>query len=476
MSWLPSSEKPKSETIRPSCYGSPGRFYRIRGLTLECKRTSNSPMGHALVRHAGRAAAFTLPPLAPALAFERLNTRIFLRSRKGAMTTLAVRFTASLFFLFLFLTALNRPASGGTGQVGLHAVVDSAVLPVMEQYGISGMAVGITVQGERFVFNYGVQSTSGLQPVTDRTLFEIGSVSKTFTALLASYAEAAGRLSMSGKITEYMPGLRGSAFDNVSLINLATYTSGGLPLQVPAGITGKNQLASYFKNWQPLYEPGTHRDYSNPSIGLLGVIAAGALNQTFTAAVEEQLLAPLGMTRTFYNVPQKELAHYAQGYNKENKPVRLNAGRLSMEAYGIKSCAPDMLTYLEALMGVRPVSVQMRSAMDNILIGRFRVGGMTQCLAWERYAYPARLETLLQGNSDSIIFGSPEATPVVLPESLQESTLMNKTGSTNGFSTYVVFVPARKTGIVLMANKNLPIAERVRLAWRLLVLLETEGT
>jgi beta-lactamase class C len=49
--------------------------------------------------------------------------------------------------------------------------------------------------------------------------------------------------------------------------------------------------------------------------------------------------------------------------------------------------------------------------------------------------------------------------------------LINKTGSTNGFAAYVAFVPARRLGIVLLTNKNSPIAARVRAAFEILTQL-----
>lgn len=52
--------------------------------------------------------------------------------------------------------------------------------------------------------------------------------------------------------------------------------------------------------------------------------------------------------------------------------------------------------------------------------------------------------------------------------------LINKTGSTNGFGAYVVFVPARQIGVVMLANRNLPIPERVRAAYQILKALDAQ--
>jgi beta-lactamase class C len=101
--------------------------------------------------------------------------------------------------------------------------VDRAIRPVMEKCGIPGMAVGIIVGGKLYVFNYGLASTETRRPVTRDTFFELGSVSKTFTATLASYAQNSGHLSLSDKTSKYLPSLPGSKFGDASLLNLGTH-------------------------------------------------------------------------------------------------------------------------------------------------------------------------------------------------------------------------------------------------------------
>ncbi len=71
-------------------------------------------------------------------------------------------------------------------QDRIKRAVDAAILPVMAKYHIPGIAVGVTFKGKPYVFSYGVASTETHQRVTHDTLFEIGSVTKTFTATLAT--------------------------------------------------------------------------------------------------------------------------------------------------------------------------------------------------------------------------------------------------------------------------------------------------
>lgn len=159
--------------------------------------------------------------------------------------------------------------AAGDESVEVESTVAQIIQPLMHRYAIPGMAVGIIIKGHSHVYDYGVASKAG-GPVTRRTLFEIGSISKTFTATLASFAQVQGKLSFSDGVSHYLPALRGSNMDQVSLLNLATHTPGGMPLQVPDNIHNDDELMAYLKGWKPTYAPGSYRTYSNPSIGLLG--------------------------------------------------------------------------------------------------------------------------------------------------------------------------------------------------------------
>ena len=81
--------------------------------------------------------------------------------------------------------------------------------------------MAVSVEGKQHFFNYGVASKASGQKVTKDTIFEIGSISKTFTATLASYARARGALSLSDNASQYWPALAGSSFDRISLLDLA---------------------------------------------------------------------------------------------------------------------------------------------------------------------------------------------------------------------------------------------------------------
>ncbi len=360
-------------------------------------------------------------------------------------------------------------------QHRIQAEVDAAIRPVMEKYDIPGVAVGITVAGETYVFCYGVASTESRQPVTRNTLFEIGSVTKTLTATLASYAQVTGDLSLSDKTGKYLPTLRDSQFGNVSLLNLGTHTPGGLPLQVPENIRNRNELMQYFKHWRPAYAPGTYRTYSNLGIGMLGLITAQSMGQDFSKLMEQRIFPALGMKSSYIHVPKSKMADYAQGYTRQDAPIRMAAGTLSSEAYGIKSTAPDMVRFLEANMDSIQMDKRLQRAITETHTGYFKTPPMTQDLVWEQYSYPVALKTLLEGNSSAMALSATPVTAIQPPEAPHEDVWINKTGSTNGFGTYVAFIPEKRLGIVILANKNYPIDARVSAAYKILTTLANEN-
>jgi beta-lactamase class C len=370
--------------------------------------------------------------------------------------------------------AMFLPSRGDAptrAEAQTESVVAQTIRPLMERYAIPGMAVGIVVQGHTYVFNYGVSSKATGKPVASDTLFEVGSVSKTFTATLAAYAQVMGKLSLSDSASNYLPALRGSAFDNVKLLNLGTHTPGGLPLQVPGDVTNDAQLMAYLRSWKPAYAPGTYRTYSNPSIGLLGVIVAKAMNEDFATLMEGMLFPALGMKNSFLNVPSAQMENYAQGYTKDDAPIRLTVGVLGLETYGVRTTAGDLLRYLEANMRMLDLDSNVQRAIDDTHTGYYRSGPMIQDLIWEQYRSPVVLETLLAGNSEKMLLGANPAEQLDPPSPPRDAVLIDKTGSTNGFGTYVAFVPAKKFGIVLLANKSYPIDERVKAAYAIMTQL-----
>jgi beta-lactamase class C len=134
----------------------------------------------------------------------------------------------------------------------------------------------------------------------------------------------------------------------------------------------------------------------------------------------------------------------------------------------VKTSARDLLQFVEINMNSARQEVKLRQAILDTHTGYFKLGAMTQDLIWEQYAYPFQVDALVEGNSSKVAFETHVVTALNPPQPAQQAVWINKTGGTSGFAAYAAFVPAKKFGIVVLANKNYPNEPRVRLADRIM--------
>lgn len=354
----------------------------------------------------------------------------------------------------------------------LQATVDGVIEPLMREQHIAGMAVAVYAKGQSHYFSYGWAGKADKQPVSRDTLFEVGSVSKTYTATLAALASAEGKLDLAAPASRYQPALAKAPLGSASVLQLGTYSGDCLPLQFPEAVQTPEQTLAWLQHWQRRFAPGTYRCYSNPSLGLFGDLAARAQQKPFAAVMSEQLLPRLGLKHTYLEVPASARGLYAQGYDANDKPVRVNPGPYADQAYGIKTSASDLLRFVQLQLQPGALDPALGQAIAITQSGYFQVGPMTQGLGWERYAYPVSLDTLLAYNGAKVIRGENPVRALQPALPAEPAAWYNKTGATGGFGAYVAFVPAKQMGIVLLANRNYPNEERVRAAQRILSSLE----
>lgn len=370
-----------------------------------------------------------------------------------------------------------EPDSAPPGDTAeqLRGVVDAAIQPVLDAHDIPGMAVALTLDGQVYFYNYGVAELATGKPVTENTLFEVGSVSKTVAAAMTTYAQVTGALSLDDHPSRFLPALAGSAVDAATLIHLGTYTPGGLPLQFPNEVTDHDSMVQYYQQWQPDVAPGVIRRYSNPSIGLMGHLAGIALGDGYDAAVESILYPALNMPNSFIRVPESAMVNYAWGYNADNQPIRVNPGMFDGEAYGVKTTTADFIRFVQANLNPSSLDDSWRQAIEETHRGYFRLNAMTQALAWELYEFPVALDTLLAGSAMGVVMENNPVQRIDPPVIATSPTLYHKTGSTNGFGAYVLFVPAERFGIVMLANRNYPNAARITAAYDILQGIRKNG-
>lgn len=365
--------------------------------------------------------------------------------------------------LFIFNTSIY--AGNTPKEQEIKKLVDQNFKPLLEKYDVPGMAVGVIQNNKKYETYYGLQSVQDKKAVNSNTIFELGSVSKLFTATAGGYAKTNGKISFEDTSGKYWKELKNTPIDQVNLLQLATYTSGNLGLQFPDEVQTDQQVLTFFKDWKPKNSIGEYRQYSNPSIGLFEKVVTLSMNKPFDQVLEKTIFPDLGLKHSYVNVPKTQMQNYAFGYNQENQPIRVNPGPLDAPAYGVKSTLPDMLSFIDANLNPQKYPADIRRAIDETHKGFYQVGTMYQALGWEEFSYPAPLQTLLDSNSEQIVMKPNKVTVISKEPSVK---MFHKTGSTNGFGTYVVFIPKENIGLVMLTNKRIPNEERIKAAYAVL--------
>ncbi|EMW6594889.1 ADC family extended-spectrum class C beta-lactamase [Acinetobacter baumannii] len=365
--------------------------------------------------------------------------------------------------LFIFSTSIY--AGNTPKDQEIKKLVDQNFKPLLEKYDVPGMAVGVIQNNKKYEMYYGLQSVQDKKAVNSSTIFELGSVSKLFTATAGGYAKNKGKISFDDTPGKYWKELKNTPIDQVNLLQLATYTSGNLALQFPDEVKTDQQVLTFFKDWKPKNSIGEYRQYSNPSIGLFGKVVALSMNKPFDQVLEKTIFPALGLKHSYVNVPKTQMQNYAFGYNQENQPIRVNPGPLDAPAYGVKSTLPDMLSFIHANLNPQKYPADIQRAINETHQGRYQVNTMYQALGWEEFSYPATLQTLLDSNSAQIVMKPNKVTAISKEPSVK---MYHKTGSTTGFGTYVVFIPKENIGLVMLTNKRIPNEERIKAAYAVL--------
>ncbi|KJW97527.1 beta-lactamase [Enterobacter roggenkampii] len=372
----------------------------------------------------------------------------------------------------LLLSVASAAFAAPMSEKQLAEVVERTVTPLMNAQAIPGMAVAVIYQGQPHYFTFGKADVAANKPVTPQTLFELGSISKTFTGVLGGDAIARGEITLGDPVIKYWPELTGKQWQGIRMLDLATYTAGGLPLQVPDEVTDTASLLRFYQNWQPKWKPGTTRLYANTSIGLFGALAVKPSGMSYEQAMTTRVFKPLKLDHTWINVPKAEEAHYAWGY-RDGKTVHVSPGMLDAEAYGVKTNVQDMASWV--MVNMMPDSLQDSPLKHGIALAQsryWRVGAMYQGLGWEMLNWPVDAQTVVGGSDNKVALAPLPAREVNPPAPPVKASWVHKTGSTGGFGSYVAFIPEKQLGIVMLANKSYPNPARVEAAYRILDALQ----
>lgn len=256
----------------------------------------------------------------------------------------------------------------------MKGTVDALVSPLLAQQQHLGLVVGLQIGNRSVVYGCGALDETRSTVPNERTVFEIGSINKVFTATLLATIVEEGRVFLNTPLRSLLPECPDLP-QEITLLRLATHTS-GLPrlpsnLSEIPGFNPRNPYAHYTPAHLYAYlatyrgdtqgtQPGIYA-YSNLGGGVLGDVLARTLGLSYEQAIVQRICDPLGLpdTRSILTAEQHErLAppHTPTGEPTLNWDVSTLAG-----AGGLRSTAQDLLTFLAANLG--SVSTPLQSAL-----------------------------------------------------------------------------------------------------------------
>jgi serine-type D-Ala-D-Ala carboxypeptidase/endopeptidase len=235
--------------------------------------------------------------------------------------------------------------------------VEKAVQERIEAGTYQTLVFGV-VDGDRSeVFAFG-KLDNGKAP-DDETVYEIGSITKTFTGTLLAQAILSGRLTLDTPVAELLADFKipSRGDKEMTLGDLVTHHS-GLP-RMPSNFTPKDpdnpyadydaaKMNEFLAGLQLPRDPGASYEYSNLGFGLLGHALAEALHTTYDALLDDGILKPLGMTMTGTALTDVVRAHLAPGHDDSGKKAQNWDFDALAGAGALRSTMSDMLRYLKA--------------------------------------------------------------------------------------------------------------------------------
>jgi CubicO group peptidase (beta-lactamase class C family) len=288
------------------------------------------------------------------------------------------------------------------------------------------LVFGVVDGGKTEVVTFG-KLDSDRAPDGD-TVYEIGSITKTFTATLLARAVLSGRVTLDTAVAQLLPDFKipSRGGKEITLGDLATQHS-GLP-RLPSNLPGKDpsnpyadydaaKLRAFLASYALPRDPGASYEYSNLGFGLLGYALARLEHTTYGVVTGEEIVEPLGMTMTGLAFTDAMRDHLAPGHDDAGKAAENWDFDALAGAGALRSTAHDMLRYLKANMGIdqSPLSDAMKFAQQprSNMAKTMRIG-----LAW--------ITT--------------------------DKGIVWHNGGTGGYRSFLGFTADRRRGVVILSN------------------------
>ena len=277
----------------------------------------------------------------------------------------------------------NTPAAPQPQTMSLSSVVDSLANSAMEQQNIPGMTVALARNGTMlYAHAYGYSDLTTHSATQTNTIFEIGSITKQFTAALIMKLQEQGELHVDDSISVYLPDYKFPSA--ITLRTLLTHTSGLANYttfaQYPGwAINGVSEatVLSAVSQTPLLFPPGTQWSYSNSNYFVLGAIIEKLSGQSYAANLEQYLFQPLGLVDTYFSVPppgQSAIGYTLSGISMV--PTLVADRSAAFAAGAISTDVSDLVAWDNALINGKVVSPASFTAMTTPVSSAIPGGGL----------------------------------------------------------------------------------------------------
>jgi CubicO group peptidase (beta-lactamase class C family) len=216
-------------------------------------------------------------------------------------------------------------------------------------FNLPGLTLGLSLpDGTGKTLNFGYANADVRTPITDETLFQIGSISKAMTATVLHQFVAEGRLRLTDRVSDLLPAIPLPAGNAIQVQHLLDHVA-GLPADAPVFPDGGLWTA---------YGAGEHWHYSNTGYAILGKLAEHVGGKPLARLLEERVFFPLGMRRTRGAIIGEDRARYAQGYEAADEIIPAPRGvplapagwvDVTFGAGSVASTAEDMNRFMRSL-------------------------------------------------------------------------------------------------------------------------------
>jgi CubicO group peptidase (beta-lactamase class C family) len=334
-----------------------------------------------------------------------------------------------ILYLISFFTVLLYSCE----KESIKRSIDQEIERVAKKYIIygrtPGIIIGIVKNGETKIYFYGVADTETGARIDEYTIFEIGSITKTFTSILTAQFVLEGKFALQDTVNKFLPsGIQLPSKNKIPIqwVHLLNHTSGlarepdNLNTEEPFDYSA-SQMSTYLSRTNLLTVPGSEHLYSNTGMGLAGYALTIITDSSYSSLLKNRIFSKLNMTYTFCSNNDKPSKNTAQGYYGKNPVDYYLMTDVFAGAGVIKSNIRDLLMYLHNCLN--PETSVLRDAINLSLVPTFYIDGKQSVgLGWF---------VGLNDKNQNIAFHD---------------------GGTKGFASFIGMNRDKKTGVIVLMN------------------------